>query len=152
MNYLVELSAIHALFYITIITLIYGWQKSFSDTYYIKEIGWKFSAWCWTMGLLLFLGLYKDAPTVLFPAFGFFVVGFTPKMKEKWIKPVHFYGALIIIVGSCIMLVSHYSIVYGLTSAIIIGLFYWLADKYKLNNYILWIEILAFTLTYIKII
>jgi hypothetical protein len=150
MSSLITISALLAAVYIVLITIIYGWQDSFSDTYYIKKIGWKFSAWCWTMAILLFLGLYEQAGLVFVPSFGFVVVGFTPRMRESWVKPIHFWGALLlIIVGSLLMVMVEINLVLGLFATFWVGVFSIFAYKIELKRKILWIELLAFCLIYI---
>jgi hypothetical protein len=149
MSSLIPISALLAAVYIVLITIIYGWQDSFSDTYYIKKIGWKFSAWCWAMAILLFLGLYEQAGLVFVPSFGFVVVGFTPRMRESWIKPIHFWGALVIIVGSLLMVTVEINLVFGLFATFWVGLFSFFSYIIDLKRKILWIELLAFCLIYI---
>jgi hypothetical protein len=149
MSNLVAISALLAAVYIVLITIIYGWQDSFSDTYYIKRIGWKFSAWCWTMAILLFVGLYEQAGLVFVPSFGFVVVGFTPRMRESWVKPIHFWGALLIIVGALLMVTVQINLVFGLFATVWLGQFSFVAYKIDLKRKILWIELLAFCLIYI---
>ncbi len=91
-----------ALLYAVYVTVRYGWQKSFSDTYYTQRLGWIFQAWCFVMALLVFIAFYKAAPSIVFASFGFMVVGFTPKMRLEWQAPIHFIGAVIIILGGCL--------------------------------------------------
>jgi hypothetical protein len=153
MTNLIPISALLAAVFIVLITIFYGWQDSFSDTYYIKKIGWRFSAWCWTMAILLFLGLYEQAGLVFIPSFGFVVVGFTPRMRESWIKPIHFWGALLlIIVGSLVMVIVEIDKWYGIFATVLIAVFAWWSDRVALKRKILWIEVLAFVLMYLKLI
>lgn len=137
--------------YAIAMTAIYGWQKSYSDTYYTQKIGWIFQAWCWALGLLLFIALYKEAPAIMVSTFGFIVVGAAAKMREKWQRPIHFYGAVLTMVGGCLALMQ-VDLVSGLIATCILSISATALFIWKPKNYFFWLESLAFLIIYTYLI
>jgi len=135
--------------YVALIIALYGVQASISDSYYLKKIGNWFVVWCFSMAALLIITLASKSGLVLFPAFGFCVVGLAPKFEEWMDGKMHLIGAVTIIAGGLVMVMVDFSLLYGLGAAIVLGLF--IALTKKLNNRILWIELLAFTLVFVGI-
>ena len=137
--------------YAVTMTVLYGWQKSFSDTYYTQRIGWVFQAWCWSLGLLLFLALYQVAPAIMVSTFGFVVVGASAKMREKWQRTIHFYGAVLTMVGGCLALMQ-VDLLSGLIATGVLAISAVILFLWKPNNYFFWLESLAFLIIYVNLI
>jgi len=135
--------------YVGLIISLYGWQPSISDSYYVEKIGNWFVIWCFAMAVMLMVTLANKSGLVLFPSFGFCVVGLAPKFKEWLHRLMHTIGAITIIVGGLLMVAVDFSLMYGIASTLTIGLFILLSKK--LNNRVLWIELLAFVLIFIGI-
>jgi hypothetical protein len=135
--------------YVGLITTLYGIQPSISDSYYIKRIGNWFVVWCFAMATLLMATLANKSGLVLFPSFGFCVVGLAPKFEEWMDGKMHLIGAITIIAGGLLMIVVDFSLIYSIGATLAIGLFILLSKK--LNNRVFWIELLAFVLIFIGI-
>lgn len=148
MNPLALYAAIAITFlYAIYVTAMYGWQKSFSDTYYTQPLGWIFQAWCWVLALLIFLAYYNAAPAILVSTFGFVVVGAAPKMREAWQRPIHFYGAVLTMVGGCWAL-TQLNLFNGLLGTAILALSALVLMRWKPRNYFFWLEALAFLIVF----
>jgi len=150
-NVALHLAIALTVIYAVTMTIFYGWQKSYSDTYYMQRIGWIFQAWCWALGLLLFISLYKIAPAIMVSTFGFIVVGAAAKMREKWQRPIHFYGAVLTMVGGCLALMQ-VDLVSGLIATGMLALSAVILFLWKPNNYFFWLESLAFLIIYANLI
>jgi len=137
-----EASLLLIIIYAIIVVSCFGLQDSFSASY--KEVGNWFTVWCISVGILLFIGLVKENPIVLFPTFGFIVVGLAPKFDE-WQKPIHYLGALFIILGGC-GVIAYEKFWYGLIALGIIASFTLLTRKIKRK--ILWLEIISIITIY----
>jgi len=131
-----------AIFYlfVILIVILYGWQPSISNGYYLEKVGNWFTGWAISVGVLLFITQVQVNPLVLFPSFGFIVVGLAPKFKS-WQKTIHYLGAMFIILGGCAM-VAYNDWFMGLYAAMLIGMF----SLIPMKNRIFWIEIIAFTI------
>jgi len=133
--------------YAIYVVVRYGWQKSFSDTYYTQRLGWIFQAWCWTLATVIFIAFYKVAPAVLVSSFGFVVVGAAPKIREAWQRPAHFRGAILTMLGGCWVLMQ-LNLQSGIIATVILATIAFLLLKWKPRNYLFWIESFAFTVIY----
>jgi hypothetical protein len=137
-----------ALVYVVIITILFGVLKSISDSYF--KVGHWFTVWCFSMAILLFLGLYQIRPEVFFTSFGFVVVGLACKINENYQKPAHYIGAMIIILSGFLIVTlinTYLGLILTGIMAIITG---YMAYK-KVENRIYWLENIAFALIFFGI-
>ena len=130
--------------YLVYVYFRYGMLDSISESY--RYTGMLFQGWCIAVGVLLFISIYKESPMVLFPSFGFVVVGLAPKYYMEWQKVIHYYGALFIIVRGCTLVIFNYDVFLGILITGVITAVFFITSRYRMNRRILWVELISIVL------
>lgn len=153
---LVVVSLIVFLVYLAGVYVYFGVPASISDTYYKLEkrkkgAGWLFTAMCWAVaGTLLPAWLDMTSDVYQFSAFlacaGLLFVGAAPQFKLSLTGPVHFAGA-----GVCCVFAGLWVILSGAWWMLPATYGVCLALAALDHKWMFWIEIAAFSSTYLTI-
>ena len=150
--YLLSLSLAVGVGYPILVALLYGVQKSISDSFYIDRVGHWFTLYCWSFPLLTLVAVIEDAP-LMFPAcVGIMLVGAAAEFRVKHIGVVHYVAAVLGVTLAFVALMVHYELVVGLgltAIMVIVTLYYALL---RIPKRVWWIEVWAILLIYIGLI
>lgn len=162
---LAKLILLIPIIYIIVILILFGIQKSISDSYYrYKDTKWKymFTLFCWTLAYPIMI--ITANPLMFFAGVLLGITGSSPAFKQdNIVKTSHMIGAYGCILLSQLAIALHYEI-YWLNILFIVGSILILVFKNKLPKYydkkeqkyytthFFFIEILALIPIYILII
>lgn len=132
-----------------LITLLFGFLPSYSESYYKlgewKKFGWLFSLVLLVVGVLLVFAVQHYL--IAFSMCGIWFVAFVPNFKDKVANGVHYTFAVLIFIPALIYLWSIGFWIIVVASAIAVGLSFFISEKYRVFvvEFIL-IFVLLFTL------
>ena len=128
--------------YVTFIWIIYGVQKSISESYYVlpKKWNWLFVAFCWLFAFpAIILG---NSYLMLFAAGGIVFVGAAAAMHKFPTRAVHMIGAIGGMILASLAMIIQYHMWYMAAGVAVLALLSLLIDK---KHAMWWTELIIFT-------